>query len=107
MFTRIVTMTCKPGQAKQVCKNITDKILPLLKKQQGFLDEILLVSATDPNRVVGQSFWKSREEAERYHRDQFPKIREMMQEALTGAPVVETYDVDTSTTHHIMSGQAA
>lgn len=107
MFTRIVKMNCNPGQAKQICKTINDKVLPILKKQQGFLDEIVLVSTTDPNQIVGQSFWNTREDAERYNRDQFPKIREMVQDVLTGTPAVETYDVDMSTTHHIIAGKAA
>ncbi len=107
MFIRIVKMTCKPGQAKQACQNINDKILPILKKQQGFLGEILLVSTTNPDHLPGQSFWNTREEAERYHRDQFPKIREMMQDGLTGAPQVETCDVEISTTHRITAGKAA
>lgn len=107
MFTRIVRLSCKPGQAKQVCSSINDKVLPIMERQQGFLDEILLVSNTDPNHVLSQSFWNSRKDAERYDRDEFPKIREMMRDLLAGTPVVETYDVDTSTPHRITSGKAA
>jgi heme-degrading monooxygenase HmoA len=85
---------------------MNDKVLPILKKQQGFVDEIVLVSSTDPNHVLAQSFWNSREDAERYNRDQFPKIREMMQDVLASPPAVETYDVDTYATHRITSKAA-
>ena len=107
MFTRVVRLTCKSGQAKQACKSINDKVLPILKKQQGFLDEIVRVSTTDPNHILVESFWDSREDAEHYNRDQFPKIREIMQDVLTSPPVVETYDVDTSSVHRIKAGKAA
>ena len=107
MFARVVTINCKPGQGKQACKSINDKILPILKKQQGFLDEMVLVSTTDQDQVIAQSFWKTREDAERYHRDQFSKIRELIQDMLDSSPEVETYDVDTSTSHRVASGKAA
>jgi heme-degrading monooxygenase HmoA len=100
-------MNCNFGQANQTCKNINDKVLPILKKQQGFVDEIVLVSTTDPNHVWAQSFWNTREDAERYNRDQYPKIREMIQDVLASEPVVETYDVHLSTSHRIVAGKAA
>jgi heme-degrading monooxygenase HmoA len=81
MFTRVVKMTCKSGQANQACKNINDKVLPILKKQQGFVDLIVLASTTDPDHVWAQSYWNTREDAERYNRDQYPTIREMIQDA--------------------------
>jgi heme-degrading monooxygenase HmoA len=108
MFTRIVTMTCKPGQVKQACKHLNDNVLPILKKQKGFLDEIVLVSTTDPNQVLGMSFWNSREDAEAWHREQFPRVRQqIMQDVLASEPVLQTYDVDISTAHRITAGKAA
>jgi quinol monooxygenase YgiN len=107
MFTRVVKLTCKPGQTKHACKNMNEMVLPILRKQQGFLDETILVSNTDPNHLLALSFWKTREDAEHYNHNQFPKIRDMMQDVLASPPVVETYDVDTSTPHRITSGKAA
>ena len=39
MFTRIVELTTKPGKNKQLSETINDKVLPILKKQKGFVDE--------------------------------------------------------------------
>ena len=44
MFTRIVELTTKPGKDKQLSDTINDKILPILKKQKGFVDETVLIS---------------------------------------------------------------
>lgn len=108
MFTRIVSMTCKPGQVQQACKTITDNVLPILKKQKGFLDEILLVSTTDPNQLLGMSFWNSREDAEAWNREQYQKVRQqVMQEVLASEPILQTYDVNVSTAHRINAGKAA
>jgi len=39
--------------------------VPILKKQNGFVDEIVLVSDAEQDRVLGLSFWNAREDAER------------------------------------------
>jgi quinol monooxygenase YgiN len=107
MFTRLVELRAKPGKTDELCSAASEKVLPFLKKQQGFQDEIVLVSNTDPNRVLAQSFWNKREDAERYHRERFSKIAEMLRPLCEGEPVVSTFDVNTSTVHHIKLGKAA
>jgi quinol monooxygenase YgiN len=107
MFTRVVELRCKAGKTNEVATLASEKVLPILKKQQGFQDEIALVSNTDPTRVLALSFWNKREDAERYHHEQFPRIAEMMRPLCEGEPVVSTYDVNTSTVHHILLGKAA
>jgi len=52
------------------------KIVPILKKEAGFVDEIVLVSDADSNRVLALSFWKTREDAERYQREQFKNVND-------------------------------
>ncbi|MFY9558803.1 MAG: hypothetical protein WAQ52_01090 [Terriglobales bacterium] len=53
------------------------------------------------------SFWNAKEDAERYHREQYPKINEMLAHLLATAPVIRTFDVHTSTTHRVAAGKAA
>jgi quinol monooxygenase YgiN len=107
MFTRVVELTTKSGKSKELANNIDEKIVPTLKKQRGFVDEMVLVSDGEPNRILSVSFWNSREDAEQYHRDQYPKIRESVQHLLQGEPAVRTFEVHTSTTHKIAAGRAA
>jgi heme-degrading monooxygenase HmoA len=107
MFARIVELTTKPGQNKQLSETINDKVLSILKKQKGFVDETVLVSDKDDNRVVGLSFWKTKEDAEQYHREGYPKVHETLQHLLDSEPVIRTFDVHTSTTHKIAAGKAA
>ena len=107
MFTRVVELTSKSGKAKDLSKMIDEKILPILEKQTGFVDETVLVSDTESTRVLGLSFWNSREDAERYHREQFPKIQEMLKPLLETEPLVRTFEVHSSTTHRIVAGKAA
>ena len=107
MYTRVVELTTKPEKAREPCAEIDEKVLPILKKQAGFVDETVLASDTESNRVLALSFWNAKEDAERYHREQYPKINEMLSHLLETVPVIRTFDVHTSTTHRVTAGKAA
>ncbi|SRR6266496_740035 len=107
MFTRVVELTSKPGKARDLCNTIDDKVLPILKKQTGFVDEAVIVSDTEPNRVLALSFWHTREDAQRYQREQFDTVQKTVQPFLETTPVVRTFDVHSSTAHKVAAEKAA
>ena len=72
-----------------------------------FVDETVLVSDTESDHVLALSFWNSKEDAERYQREQYARINEILAPLLETAPVIRTFDVHTSTTHRIAAGKAA
>ena len=107
MFTRVVELTSKSGKSKELANTINEKAIPILQKQRGFQDEIVLVSDTEPNRVLGISFWNTREDAEQYHREQFPTIQDSVRHLLESEPVVRTFNVHTYIGQKIAAQKAA
>jgi heme-degrading monooxygenase HmoA len=107
MFTRVVEMTSKSGKSQELANTINERAVPILKKQRGFVDEIVLVSSGDPDRVLALSFWNKQEDAEEYQREQYRKIHETLRHLLETEPDIRTFDVHTSTTHKITAKQAA
>jgi heme-degrading monooxygenase HmoA len=107
MFTRVVEINAKSGKASELANTIHEKVLPILRKQAGFVDETVLTSDTESNRIIGLSFWNTKEEAERYHREGYPKVNDILSPLLEGVPVIRTFNVHTSTTHKIAAGKAA
>jgi heme-degrading monooxygenase HmoA len=107
MFTRVVEIATKPGKSQDVANTITEKILPFLRQQPGFLDEVVLTSDMESNRVLAISFWKTKEDAERYDREQFPKVNEILSNLIETSPVIRTFHVHTSTPHKIAADKAA
>ena len=107
MFTRLVEITTKAGKSQEVANTINEKVVPFLRQQPGFLDETVLTSDTESNRVIGISFWKTKEDAERYARDQFPTVNEILANLIETSPMVRTFNVHTSTPHKIAAGKAA
>ena len=106
MFTRVVELTTQPGKIEQLSDAINDKVLAILKRQKGFVDEMVLVSEKD-NRALGISFWNSKEDAEQYHRTGYQKVQEIVRPLLEGEPTIRTFEVHTSTTHKIVARKAA
>jgi quinol monooxygenase YgiN len=107
MFTRIVECHVKPEKKDEFNNKLRSEVLPILQKQPGFVDLIALASENDPERMVALSFWNSKQDAERYHQEHFKKITEILKPHLRREPSVETYNVDTSTTHRIAAGKKA
>lgn len=107
MYTRIVEITSKSGKARELGNAIEEKVVPILKKQTGFVDETVLVSDAESNQVLGLSLWNSKEDADRYHREQYPQVHDMLKPLLEGEPVIRTFAVQSSTTHRITARKAA
>ena len=82
-----------------------DKVLSTLKAQTGFVDEIVLVS--DAEGILAMSFWKTKEDAERYNREDYAKVNQLIQHLVHSKPNVHAFDVETSTCHKIAEGRAA
>jgi len=107
MFTRAVELIAKSGKSRELSETINNAVVPILQKQQGFVDELVLISDTRPDRVLALSFWKTREDAERYQREQFKNVHEKVRHLLETVPDVRTFEVHTSIGHKIASGKAA
>ena len=107
MFSRVVAVRTKEGKARQLAKTIQDKILPILESQTGFVDEVILISDTEPDQILALSFWKTQEDAERYTHEQFPRTNELISHLVESAPVSRTFNVDAFSSHRISAGKTA
>ena len=107
MFTRAVELTSKPGKARELSNTINQQAVPILQKQSGFVDEIILNSDAEPDRVLALSFWKTKEDAERYQREQYKNIHDSLRHLLEAEPNIRTFDVHASTGQKIAVERAA
>ncbi len=105
MFVRVVEVKTRPGSAREACRTLHDQVLSTLKAQPGFIDEIVLVSESEG--ILALSFWKTREDAERYSHEDYAKVSELIQHLVHHKPSVHAFDVETSTCHKIARGKAA
>jgi len=100
MFARHITFGLKPNVAKEFPVMFEKQILPLLKQQKGFVDELLLVTP-EKNEVVAISLWEKKEYAEIYNRELYPKIEKMLEMFIVGVPIIKNFEAEYSTFHKL------
>jgi hypothetical protein len=106
MFARHVSMVLKPNSIAEFTRTIENEIIPLLRKQKGFKDEITLVVAGG-TEAVGISLWDQAQNAESYNRGAYAEVAKALAKVIDGTPQVETYEVANSTFHKIAAAAAA
>jgi hypothetical protein len=106
MFARKVYMHLKPNSVAEFTQRLEKEIIPLLRKQKGFQDEITFV-ASSGTEAFGISLWDRAESAEAYNRGTYPEVTKLLATVVDGPPQVETYNVANSTFHKIAAAATA
>jgi len=101
MFIRNVTMKLKANiAAPEFNRIIESEVLPLLRKQSGFRDEITFVAA-ERSEAVAISFWETKEDLEAYTRNWYPELLKSLSKIVEGTPKVEIFELATTTLHKL------
>jgi hypothetical protein len=100
MFARSVSINLKANSTKEFTQTMENQVIPLLRKQKGFRDEITLV-APGPGglKAIGISIWDLRENAEAYNQGAYTEVQKALAKVVEGTPEVQTYEVSNSTFH--------
>ena len=104
MYARIVNMKLKKDSQPEFTKLFETDVIPMLRKQNGFRDEISLVSP-ERSEVTGISFWNEKKNAEDYNRVMYPELIKTLSKVVEGTPEVKMFEVSNSTFHKIAAGQ--
>ena len=100
MFARSVSFHLKPGRAAEFTRLLDKDIIPVLRKQKGFQDEIAFVAPGGAD-AIGISVWDLKENAETYARGAYPGLLKALERVVEGTPQVQAYEVSNSTFHKI------
>jgi hypothetical protein len=99
-------MKLKANSRVEFSRLIDTEILPLLRKQKGFRDEITFVSR-ERALAVGISLWDTKEAALAYKGTGYPEVLKALAKVLKGKPTVETFEVTNSTLYERAAKAAA
>jgi hypothetical protein len=100
MFARTVSIHLKSNMLSDYTRTFERDVLPLLRKQNGFRDEITFASPGGVD-VTAISLWENKADAEAYNANTYPEVLKMLARFIDGTPKVQTSDVVTSTLHKI------
>jgi|SRR5688572_19040414 hypothetical protein len=103
MYARIISMKLKKDAQVEFTKTFENEVLPKLRKQNGFRDEISLL-APERSEVTGISFWNEKVNVEDYNRLMYPEVMKSLSKVVEGTPDVRLFEVSNSTFHKIAAG---
>jgi len=105
MFTHRVTMNLKANSGPELARVTEVEIIPLLRKQKGFLGENTTIAA-GRDHAASESYWETKEDAEAYHRTGYQESLKSLLDVVVGLPMVGTFEVSNSTFEMILAKAA-
>jgi hypothetical protein len=96
MFARNVSIHLKSNMLSDYTRTFEKDVLPLLRKQNGFKDEITLAGPGGVD-VTAISLWNNKNDADSYNTNAYPQVLKTLAKFIEGTPQVHTFDVVTST----------
>ena len=106
MFARNVSIHLKPNMLSDYTQTFEKEVLPLLREQKGFKDEITFADARGVD-VTAISLWENKTDAEAYNTNTYPQVLKTMARVIEGTPKVQSGEVVNSTFHKIEAAVAA
>jgi hypothetical protein len=107
MFARIVEFIPKLEKKEELVKVIRNEVLPILYKQSGFMEFLPFFPETKTEKVIAITLWTEKKNAERYEREVFPKVEEILKPYLSTPIMYKPYHVETTLCEHFVQALAA
>jgi len=92
---RSIRFDIAPNKHDEFHSLFRNEILPTLKKQDGFKDELLLVQ---DQHVLAISVWNNVDSARKYETTTYPQLDRKLRPVMLGTPTVETFKFDSLST---------
>ncbi|HXU21333.1 MAG TPA: hypothetical protein VN788_12195 [Verrucomicrobiae bacterium] len=105
MYARKVSVQLKANSVAEFTLRMEKDVLPLLRKQKGFQDEITCV-APGHKEAFGLSLWENKESADAYSHEPYGEVTKFLTGLIEGTAHVESYEVSNSTFHNVATAAA-
>jgi heme-degrading monooxygenase HmoA len=100
MYAHRVSVHLKPNSTTEFTQRLEQQVIPMLRKQNGFQDEIAFVGPTG-TEAFGVSLWDSKASADAYILGPYTEVTKILANLVDGNPQVDSYQVSNSTFHKI------
>jgi len=107
MFARIVEFVPKFEKKDDLIKTVKNEVIPILKKQPGFLELLPFFPETTNEKVFTVTLWMEKRDAERYERETFPKVENILKPYMTTPITWRLHKVETTLCEHFVETLAA
>lgn len=107
MFARILEFVPKLEKKEEFITVVKKEVLPILKKQPGFLEILPFIPEQKEEKMISITLWMEKQYLERYERETFPKVEEILKPYLKTPITVKVYTVETQLCEHFVQALAA
>jgi quinol monooxygenase YgiN len=107
MFARILEFVPKMEKKDELITVMKNEVLPILKKQTGFLEILPFVPEETIDRMVVVSLWTEKRHAELYMRETFARVEKILKPYLTTPITWKLHRVETTLCEHFVETLAA
>lgn len=107
MFARVCELHFNAEKKPELVRMLREEIVPMLEACDGFVDEIALDLETHPRKFYAISLWRDARDAEKYHKECFPKIYDMLEPFLVAPISVKKGTIDETITRKLIFRVAA
>jgi quinol monooxygenase YgiN len=92
-FAREIQFQIKNGKEKEFAGVFENEVVPILRKQEGFQQELTMVN---PKGAHAISLWNDKKSAETYQTETYPKVLAKLTTLIVGTPTVENFETTSS-----------
>jgi hypothetical protein len=107
MYARIVEFVPRAEKKDEFINVMKKEVLPILKKQVGFLDILPLFPEMKNEKAVHITLWMEKRDAERYEKEVFPRVEDILRPFLNTPITWRLYQVETTLCEHFVNALAA
>jgi heme-degrading monooxygenase HmoA len=108
MFARILEFVPRMEKQEEFIRVVKNEVMPILKKQNGFLEILPFVPEIKTEGVLTVTLWNDKTDFLRYEKEWLPKVEEIVRPYLTTPLVVRNhYNLETTLCEHFEKALAA
>jgi quinol monooxygenase YgiN len=108
MFARILDFEVKMEKKEEFVKVMKNQVLPILKKQTGFLEILpFFPEKIREDKALMISLWTTKQDADRYAKESYGRIFDILKPFLATPVVVNHYNLETTLCERFVETMAA
>lgn len=108
MFARILDLKVKLEKKEEFVKVMKNQVLPILKKQGGFVEILpFFPEKAIQDKALMISLWTTKQDAERYERESYGRIFDILKPFLAAPVVVNHYNLEAALCERFVETLAA
>jgi hypothetical protein len=100
MHARILEFIPLPGKNEEIVNVVRKEILPILKRQLGFLELLPFTPENREDTGIAITLWSEKHDADAYEREAYPRVEAILKPYLANPITSKHYTVETTLCQH-------